>query len=109
MKLNPANADAFVEMGNAKSRLGYHNEAIEDQVRAMQADPAYTALAFYNIACNYSQMNNKNAMLDFLNKCKKKKYFKEQNRYEQFLQDKDFDNFRKDADFMKFQKKLLKN
>ena len=53
-------------------------------------------------------MRDKQRMLEYLEKCRKKKFLRERSRYEHFLTDTDFDNFRDDEDFKKFKVKVAR-
>ena len=103
LRNDPFIEDAYVEMGNCKSRLNRHGESIQDQLRAAEINPkAYSGLAFYNVACNYSLIDEKDMMFKYLNLCRKENYFKNKIRFEHFLQDKDFKNFRHNQEFVEF-------
>jgi len=106
LQLDPNSANAYIEMGNAKSRLGYYHDAIKDQFRAINCNEIFAGLAYYNVACNYSLMNNRFLMLDFLEKCRKKNYFKSTFTYHHFIKDSDFDNFKSDSELVRFTKKI---
>lgn len=108
LQRDPYHAETYIQMGNAKSRLGYHEESIEDQYRAIDVEPAVAGVSYYNIACNYSLMEQKEAMMDFLQKSCKKKYFNSRSNFEHFINDPDFENYRQDEDLIAFRQKMRK-
>ncbi len=108
LELQPNVPDAYIEMGNAKSSLGYHRESIKDQRQAMEINPAYEGLAYYNIACNHSLMMQKEEMFTYLRKAQQEGFFESDERFKHFLDDPDFDNYRDDEDFKAYIQKLRK-
>ncbi len=107
LQRDPFNPDAYIEMGNAKSKLGYYENAIDDQIEAIKLNRRFANVAYYNIACSYSLMGDKDLMYKYLNKAKRKNYFT-RDGFKVFLEDPDFENFRKDQEFIEYTQKLRK-
>jgi endogenous inhibitor of DNA gyrase (YacG/DUF329 family) len=55
IELNPSNADAYYERGDAYDELGEYEKAIADYNTAIELDPNH-ALAYYNRGCAYGEM-----------------------------------------------------
>jgi tetratricopeptide (TPR) repeat protein len=94
--------EAYMQMGKAKSHMGYLAEAIADQEKALNMEPGYKPWVFYNIASHYAFAGNKEMMMTWLKKAKKEGYFKLRENVRDFEKNDDFKAFRNDAELREF-------
>jgi tetratricopeptide (TPR) repeat protein len=106
LEYKPDEAEVYYEMANAKSKLNYYNEAIDDLIKAMAYDAWFTGNCLYKIAANYSLMNEKAKAMAFLNRCAATKFFENRKQYEAFINDNDFDNLKNEKQFIAFKERL---
>src|SRR5258706_14674225 len=62
---NPRHPRALEMLGQALTRVGRHNEALEADLRLTSIRPK-DPVAFYNLACSYSNLENLDAAFDAL-------------------------------------------
>jgi tetratricopeptide (TPR) repeat protein len=108
LEIKPNAAHAYYERAQAKTKLNYYSEAIDDLIKAIAYDQQLTANSTYKLAANYALMNEKARALKFLRICLANKYFQNPKRLQDFVNDTDFDNLKKDADFIALREKAKK-
>ena len=91
---NARNHRALEMMGQAFTRIGHHSEALEADLRLTILRPG-DAVAFYNLACSYSNLENVDAAFDALRRAFDLGY----NDYRHLLGDPDLENVRRDRRF----------
>lgn len=91
---NPRHARALEMLGQALTRAGRHNEALEADLRLARLRPK-DPVAFYNLACSYSNLENLDAAFDALRRAFDLGY----RDYRHLLRDPDLENVRRDRRF----------
>jgi Flp pilus assembly protein TadD len=91
---NPRHARALEMLGQALTRVGRHNEALEADLRLANLRPK-DPVAFYNLACSYSNLENLDAAFDALRRAFDLGY----RDYRHLLRDPDLENVRRDRRF----------
>jgi tetratricopeptide (TPR) repeat protein len=91
---NPRNARALEMLGQALTRVGRHNEALEADLKLADLRPK-DPVAFYNLACSYSNLDNLDAAFDALRRAFDLGY----RDYRHMLRDPDLENVRRDRRF----------
>ena len=91
---NPRHARALEMLGQALTRAGRHNEALEADLRLADLRPK-DPIAFYNLACSYSNLENLDAAFDALRRAFDLGY----RDYRHLLRDPDLENVRRDRRF----------
>jgi tetratricopeptide (TPR) repeat protein len=81
-------------LGQALTRVGRHNEALEADLRLADLRPK-DPVAFYNLACSYSNLENLDAAFDALRRAFDLGY----RDYRHMLRDPDLENVRRDRRF----------
>ncbi len=93
---DPRNAGALHMLGQALTRAGRHQEALEADLRLAALRPE-DPVVFYNLACSYAQLENLDAAFEALNRAFDLGY----NDYPYMLRDPDLKNLREDLRFKK--------
>lgn len=93
---NPRHVAALRMLGQALTRIGRHQEALEADLRLSTLCPK-DPVAFYNLACSYSNLENVDAAFDALHRAFDLGY----NDYRHMLRDPDLEAVRKDRRFKK--------
>lgn len=93
---NPRNVRALQMMGQALTRTGRHQEALEADLRLISLCPK-DPVVFYNLACSYSNLADVDAAFDALGRAFDLGY----NDYRHLLRDPDLEAVRKDRRFKK--------
>jgi tetratricopeptide (TPR) repeat protein len=91
---NPRHPRALEMLGQALTRIGRHNEALEADLRLARLRPK-DPVAFYNLACSYSNLENLDAAFDALRRAFDLGY----RDYRHMLRDPDLENVRRDRRF----------
>ena len=91
---NPRHSRALEMLGQALTRVGRHNEALEADLRLADLRPK-DPVAFYNLACSYSNLENLDAAFDALRRAFDLGY----RDYRHLLRDPDLENVRRDRRF----------
>jgi len=91
---NPRHSRALEMLGQALTRVGRHNEALEADLRLANLRPK-DPVAFYNLACSYSNLENLDAAFDALRRAFDLGY----RDYRHLLRDPDLENVRRDRRF----------
>lgn len=91
---DPKNVKAYQLLGQALTRVGRHPEALEADLRVTQLAPR-DPVAFYNLACSYSNLENLDGAFDSLHRAFELGY----NDYRHLLRDPDLENVRRDRRF----------
>lgn len=93
---DPRHVGALRMLGQALTRRGLHQEALEADLRLSSLCPK-DPVAFYNLACSYSNLENVDAAFEALNRAFELGY----NDYRHMLRDPDLEAVRKDRRFKK--------
>ena len=88
------NVKAFQLLGQALTRVGRHQEALEADLRVTRLVPR-DPLAYYNLACSYSNLENLDGAFESLHRAFELGY----NDYRHLLRDPDLENLRRDRRF----------
>lgn len=91
---NPKNAKALEMLGQALTRARRHPEALEADLRLASLHPR-DPIAYYNLACSYSNLENLDAAFDALRRAFDLGY----RDYRHLLRDPDLENVRRDRRF----------
>ena len=91
---NPRHARALEMLGQALTRVGRHNEALDADLRLASLRPK-DPVAFYNLACSYSNLENLDAAFEALRRAFDLGY----RDYRHMLRDPDLENVRRDRRF----------
>ena len=94
LESNPQDVRALEMLGQALTRAGRHDEALEADLRLAGLRPK-DPVAFYNLACSYSHLENLDAAFDALHRAFDLGY----RDYRHLLRDPDLENVRKDRRF----------
>ena len=94
LESNPRDARALEMLGQALTRAGKHDEALEADLRLADLRPK-DPIAFYNLACSYSNLENLDAAFDALRRAFDLGY----RDYRHLLRDPDLENVRRDRRF----------
>lgn len=94
LESNPQDVRALEMLGQALTRAGRHDEALEADLRLAGLRPK-DPVAFYNLACSYSHLDNLDAAFDALHRAFDLGY----RDYRHLLRDPDLENVRKDRRF----------
>jgi tetratricopeptide (TPR) repeat protein len=92
LKLRPNFVQALVALGDAYTKRGLFEKGLDIDKRLIRIRPEDT-LAWYNLACSYSLVNNVDAGLDALNQAIMLGY----EDFSFMEKDKDLDNLKKDS------------
>ncbi len=99
----PNYTEALIPLANAYTKTGQYKKGLEIDKRLAELKPK-DPIVFYNIACNYSLLNNSKEALNYLNKAIKLGY----DDVEYMLQDSDFNNIKENVEFKNLIKKYFK-
>jgi tetratricopeptide (TPR) repeat protein len=88
------NARALEMLGQALTRAGRHQEALQADLRLSVLRPK-DPVAYYNLACSYSNLRNLDAAFEALQRAFDLGY----NDYRHLLKDPDLENVRRDRRF----------
>ncbi|MBI3854925.1 MAG: tetratricopeptide repeat protein [Planctomycetes bacterium] len=91
---NPRHPRALEMLGQALTRVGRHNEALEADLRLADLRPK-DPVAFYNLACSYSNLEDLDAAFAALRRAFDLGY----RDYRHLLRDPDLANVRRDRRF----------
>lgn len=94
LEVNPSNTEALQTLGQALTRAGRHQEALEADLRLAHLRPG-DPIAFYNLACSYSNLEDLDGAFDALKRAFELGY----NDYKHLLRDPDLENVRRDRRF----------
>ena len=94
LETNPQDVRALEMLGQALTRAGRHDEALEADLRLAGLRPK-DPIAFYNLACSYSHLDNLDAAFDALHRAFDLGY----RDYRHLLKDPDLENVRRDHRF----------
>jgi len=94
LESNPQDVRALEMLGQALTRAGRHDEALEADLRLAGLRPK-DPVAFYNLACSYSHLENLDAAFDALHRAFDLGY----RDYRHLLKDPDLENVRRDRRF----------
>ena len=94
LESNPRDARALEMLGQALTQSGQHDEALEVDLRLSNLRPK-DPIAFYNLACSYSHLDNLDAAFDALHRAFDLGY----RDYRHLLRDPDLENVRRDRRF----------
>lgn len=94
LETNPQDVRALEMLGQALTRAGRHDEALEADLRLAGLRPK-DPIAFYNLACSYSHLDNLDAAFDALHRAFDLGY----RDYRHLLRDPDLENVRRDRRF----------
>lgn len=94
LESNPGEIRALEMLGQALTRAGKHGEALEADLRLAGLRPK-DPIAFYNLACSYSHLENLDAAFDALHRAFDLGY----RDYRHLLRDPDLENVRRDRRF----------
>ncbi len=97
---NPRHAGALRMLGEALTRAGRHQEALEVDLRLTTIHPRDPA-AFYNLACSYSHLEDIDGAFDALQRAFELGY----RDYRHMLQDPDLSKVRRDRRFKELLRK----
>ena len=92
----PRNVRALQMLGQALTRCGRHQEALEADLRLTALCPK-DPVAFYNLACSYAQVSNLDGAFEALGRAFDLGY----NDYRHLLRDPDLEALRQDRRFKK--------
>lgn len=93
---NPRHVRGLQMLGQALTRVGRHQEALEADLKLSSLCPK-DPVAFYNLACSYSNLENVDAAFEALHRAFELGY----NDYRHMLRDPDLEAVRKDRRFKK--------
>jgi Flp pilus assembly protein TadD len=88
------NVRALQMLGQALTRVGRHQEALEADLRVTQLSPK-DPVAYYNLACSFSNLENLDGAFESLHRAFELGY----NDYRHLLRDPDLENVRRDRRF----------
>jgi Flp pilus assembly protein TadD len=94
LEADPRRVEALQTLGQALTRAGRHQEALEADLRLVNLRPR-DPIAFYNLACSYSNLENLDGAFDALKRAFELGY----NDYKHLLKDPDLENLRRDRRF----------
>ena len=94
LESNPRDLRALEMLGQALTRAGRHDEALDADLRLAGLRPK-DPIAFYNLACSYSNLDNLDAAFDALHRAFDLGY----RDYRHLLRDPDLENVRRDRRF----------
>lgn len=94
LESNPRDARALEMLGQALTRAGRHDEALEADLRLADLRPK-DPIAYYNLACSYSHLENLDAAFEALHRAFDLGY----RDYRHLLRDPDLENVRRDHRF----------
>ena len=94
LESNPRDARALEMLGQALTQSGRHDEALEVDLRLAGLRPK-DPIAYYNLACSYSNLENLDAAFDALHRAFDLGY----RDYRHLLRDPDLENVRRDRRF----------
>jgi len=94
LESNPKDVRALEMLGQALTRAGKHDEALDADLRLADLRPK-DPIAFYNLACSYSHLDNLDAAFDALHRAFDLGY----RDYRHLLRDPDLENVRRDRRF----------
>jgi len=94
LESNPQDVRALEMLGQALTRSGRHDEALEADLRLAKIRPK-DPIAYYNLACSYSHLENLDAAFDALHRAFDLGY----RDYRHLLRDPDLENVRRDRRF----------
>ncbi len=94
LESNPRDARALEMLGQALTRAGRHTEALEADLRLADLRPK-DPIAYYNLACSYSHLDNLDAAFEALHRAFDLGY----RDYRHLLRDPDLENVRRDHRF----------
>ena len=94
LESNPRDARALEMLGQALTQSGRHDEALEGDLRLAGLRPK-DPIAYYNLACSYSNLENLDAAFDALHRAFDLGY----RDYRHLLRDPDLENVRRDRRF----------
>ena len=94
LESNPQDLRALEMLGQALTRAGRHDEALDADLRLADLRPK-DPIAFYNLACSYSHLENLDAAFDALHRAFDLGY----RDYRHLLRDPDLENVRRDRRF----------
>lgn len=94
LESNPQDIRALEMLGQALTRAGKHDEALDADLRLADLRPK-DPIAFYNLACSYSHLENLDAAFDALHRAFDLGY----RDYRHLLRDPDLENVRRDRRF----------
>jgi tetratricopeptide (TPR) repeat protein len=103
LQSNPDDINALEILGNALTRLEEHDKALQIDKKITALKP-YDPIAIYNLACSYSNLGNKQAALDALEKAIELGY----DDFSYMLKDPDLENVRKHPRFKAILESLRK-
>ena len=90
----PKHAEALSMLGHALTRTGRHQEALEADLR-LTTLRASDPVAFYNLACTYSRLENLDGAFESLHRAFELGY----RDFQHLLRDPDLENLRRDRRF----------
>ena len=90
----------YLGMGNSMYSIGKYEEGVKFFEKLVEADPA--GVNFYNLACGYAKLNEKEKAFDNLNKAIDKGF----NSKQQYESDTDLESLKGDARFAELVKRL---
>ena len=93
---SPGNVRALQMLGQALTRGGRHQEALQADLRLTSLCPR-DPVSFYNLACSYSSLSNLDAAFEALSRAFELGY----NDYRHLLKDPDLEPLRRDRRFKK--------
>jgi tetratricopeptide (TPR) repeat protein len=94
LDVTPRHVKALEVLGQALTRTGRHQEALESDLRLSSLKPR-DPVVFYNLACSYSNLVNLDGAFDALRRAFELGY----NDYPHLLRDPDLENVRRDRRF----------
>ncbi len=94
VEADPRNVRAFQLLGQALTRVGRHQEALEADLRVTQLAPK-DPVAYYNLACSFSNLEDLDGAFESLHRAFELGY----NDYRHLLRDPDLENVRRDRRF----------
>ncbi len=94
LESNPQDVRALEMLGQALTRSGRHDEALDADLRLAKIRPK-DPIAYYNLACSYSHLENLDAAFDALHRAFDLGY----RDYRHLLRDPDLENVRRDRRF----------
>jgi len=94
LEANEKSVPALQVMGQALTRSGRHQEALEADLRLAGLRPR-DPITYYNLACSYSNLENLDGAFDALRRAFELGY----NDYKHLLKDPDLENVRRDRRF----------
>ncbi len=96
LEADPRNVAALHMLGQALTRAGRHQEALEADLKLAVLRPD-DPVVFYNLACSYAQLGNLDAAFEAINRAFDLGY----KDYPHLLRDPDLKNLREDHRFKK--------